>query len=345
MAMAALELGKRTPQQSISDPGYYNFGGHTFRDDKEGGHGSVDMYKSIVASCDTYYYQLANDLTVDGIHDFMAPLGLGEITGIDMQGEVKGVLPSTEWKRKAYRKKELQKWYAGETISLGIGQGQNTFTMLQLAQATATLASGGMRFKPHLVKVVENFETRAQRRAIGEARPSMNWKPEHVEFIHRAMYGVTQEGTARSSFINAPYKAGGKTGTAQVIGIKQGEKYNAHNVDERHRDNALFTAFAPVDDPQIALAIVVENAGFGAGAAAPIARRVFDYMLSGLYPSEADIAATQQGQSTAPIGVQRPIDSVGLPGMSIDSAVAALSPAATAASAAAAVESLALTKP
>src|SRR6187402_233785 len=149
MALAALTLGKRTPQQTISDPGYYNFGNHRFRDDKEGGHGTVDMYKSIVQSCDTYYYTLANDLGVDAMHDFMAPLGFGQITGIDLQGEVRGTLPSTEWKRTVYRKKEMQKWYAGETISLGIGQGYNTFTMLQLAQATATVAAGGGRHRPH----------------------------------------------------------------------------------------------------------------------------------------------------------------------------------------------------
>ncbi len=339
MAMAALTLGKRTPQQTTYDPGYFNFGGHTFRDDKEGGHGSVDMYKSIVQSCDTYYYTLANDLGVDAIHDFMAPLGLGQLTGIDMQGELRGVLPSTEWKRNAYKKKELQKWYAGETISLGIGQGQNTFTMLQLAQATATLAAAGQRFKPHLVKLVENFETRAQARMVGEALPPLDWKPEHVAFVRHAMYGVTQEGTSRGSFVNAPYQSGGKTGTAQVIAIKQGEKYNSKNVDERHRDNALYTAFAPVDEPRIALALVVENAGFGAGAAAPIARRVFDFVLSGQYPSEADIAATRLGQSTAPIGQTRPIASVPLPGTTVDGAVglapAASAPAAVAAASAA----------
>lgn len=335
MALAALTLGKRTPQQTISDPGYFNFGGHTFRDDKEGGHGSVDMYKSIVASCDTYYYQLANDLGVDAIHDFMAPLGLGQLTGIDMQGELRGLLPSTEWKRTAYKKKELQKWYAGETISLGIGQGQNTFTMLQMAQATAALVSGGQRFKPHLVRVVETSDTRAQRRQVGEALPALQWKAEHVAFIRGAMFGVTQEGTSRSSFLKAPYQSGGKTGTAQVIGIKQGEKYNAHNLDERHRDNALYTAFAPVDEPRVALALVVENAGFGAGAAAPIARRVFDYLLTGQYPSEADIAATRLGQSTAPIGIPRTIEEVPLPGTTIDGSASALlaPPPAAAASA------------
>ena len=318
MALAALTLGKRTPQQTISDPGYFNFGNHRFRDDKEGGHGSVDMYRSIVQSCDTYYYMLANDLGVDAMHDFMAPLGLGQITGIDMQGEVRGVLPSMEWKRNAYRKKEQQKWYAGETISLGIGQGYNTFTMLQLAQATATLAAGGKRFKPHLVKVVESVSTRAQRRQGGEELPSLPWRPQDVAFIRNAMFGVTQEGTAARSFVNAPFRSGGKTGTAQVIAIGKNEKYNATQIDERHRDHALYTAFAPVDEPRIALALVVENAGFGASSAAPIARRVLDYVLQGHYPSEADMAATRLGQSTAPIGTPRLAASVPLPGVTVD---------------------------
>ena len=324
MAMAALTLGKRTPQQTIFDPGYYNFGNHKFRDDKEGGHGTVDMYKSLVQSCDTYYYMLANDLGVDAIHDFMAPLGLGQLTGIDMQGELRGTLPSTEWKRTAYRKKEAQKWYAGETISLGIGQGYNAFTMLQLAQATATLAAGGERFRPHLVKAIENFDTHAAHRQVGQALPPLPWKPEDVAVVRHAMYGVTQEGTSRASFVNAPYQSGGKTGTAQVLEMKANEKYNAKNIDERHRDNALYTAFAPLDAPRIALALVVENAGFGAGAAAPIARRVFDYVLLGLYPSEADIAATRLGQTTAPIGTPRPATSVPLTGLTIDGAAAAL---------------------
>jgi penicillin-binding protein 2 len=326
MALAALTLGKRTPQQAISDPGFFNFGGHTFRDDKEGGHGTVDMYKSIVQSCDTYYYQLANDLGVDAMHDFMAPLGFGQMTGIDIQGERDGVLPSTEWKRKAYKKKEMQKWYAGETISLGIGQGYNSFTMLQLAQATATLANWGKRYKPHLVKVVENIDTKQQRRQVGEELPPLPWKQEHVAFIHKAMFGVTQEGTSRTAFLNAPYQSGGKTGTAQVIGIKAGEKYNAKNIDERHRDHALYSAFAPLDEPRVAVALVVENAGFGAANAAPIARRVFDYVLSGQYPSEADIAATKLGQSAAPIGTPRTIESVPLPGSTIDGSTASLTP-------------------
>jgi penicillin-binding protein 2 len=323
MALAALTLGKRTPQQTIFDPGFYNFGNHRFRDDKEGGHGTVDMYKSIVQSCDTYYYTLANDLGVDAMHDFMAPLGFGRITGIDLQGELRGTLPSTEWKRTAYKKKEAQKWYAGETISLGIGQGYNSFTMLQLAQAEAAVAAGGQRFTPHLVRAVENYETRASRPLAFPPLPALDWKPEHVAVIHNALYGVTQEGTSARSFVNAPYKSGGKTGTAQVIEIKANEKYNASRMDERHRDHALYAAFAPLESPRIALAIVVENAGFGAGAAAPIARRVFDYLLAGQYPSEADIAATQTGQSTAPIGPPRAIDAVPLPGATVDGAATA----------------------
>jgi penicillin-binding protein 2 len=326
MALAALTLGKRNPQQAISDPGYYWFGNHKFRDDKEGGHGSVDMYKSIVQSCDTYYYMLANDLGVDAIHDFMAPLGLGQLTGLDMQGELRGTLPSTAWKRKAYRKKEQQKWYAGETISLGIGQGYNAFTMLQLAQAMATVAAGGQRHPPHVVKAVEHYESGVPRRLVGEELPALPWKPEHVAFIHQALYGVTQEGTSARSFAGAPYKSAGKTGTAQVIAIKEGEKYNASKLDERHRDHALYTAFAPLESPRIALAMVVENAGFGAGAAAPIARRVFDFVLQGQYPSEADVLATQAGKSTVPTGTPRPIAAVPLPGSKVDGGTSAAVP-------------------
>src|SRR3954468_10634496 len=161
MALAALETGKRRPEQAISDPGYFWFGNHQFRDDKPGGHGSVDMYRSIVQSCDTYYYMLANDLGVDVIHQQMSHFGFGEVTGIDIQGESKGLLPSTEWKRRAYKKAEQQKWYAGETISLGIGPGYNNFTMLQLGTAVATIANPqGARMKPHLVKEVVDVVTK-----------------------------------------------------------------------------------------------------------------------------------------------------------------------------------------
>jgi penicillin-binding protein 2 len=336
MALAALSLGKRTPQQTISDPGYFWFGNHKFRDDREFGHGSVDMYKSIVQSCDTYYYMLANDLGVDAIHDFMKPLGLGQLSDIDIHGEVKGLLPSTAWKRAAYRKKEQQKWYAGETISLGIGQGYNAFTMLQLAQATAVVASGGQRFAPRLVREIENFETRSKRQVSGQALPPVALNPEHVAFIRQALYGVTQEGTSARVFAGAPYQSGGKTGTAQVIAIGKDEKYDAKTIDERHRDHALYTAFAPLDAPRVALAMVVENAGFGAASAAPIARRVFDYVLLGKYPSVEDIAATRLGQSSVPIGTQRETSAVPLPGATATPPPAAADVAAAAVTSAAA---------
>lgn len=331
MALAALSLGKRTPQQAISDPGYFWFGNHKFRDDKEGGHGSVDMYKSIVQSCDTYYYMLANDLGVDAMHDFMAPLGLGQLTGIDIHGEVRGVLPSMAWKRAAYKRKDQQKWYAGETISLGIGQGYNAFTMLQLAQATATLVEGGQHYRPRLVREIEDFETRSTRRVAGRPLEPVPLNPEYVAFVRNAMFGVTQEGTSARVFAGAPYKTGGKTGTAQVIAIGKDEKYDAKKLDERHRDHALYIAFAPLEEPHIAIAMVVENAGFGAASAAPIARRAFDFVLLGKYPSEEDIAATQLGKTTVPIGVQR--DATAVPLVSAPAASAGATPDVIAAAA------------
>ena len=305
MALGALETGKRTPQQTISDPGFFLFGGHRFRDDKEGGHGSVDMYRSIVQSCDTYYYMLANDMGVDTIHDQMQPLGFGELTGIDILGEVHGLLPSQEWKRNAYRRPEQKKWYAGETISLGIGQGYNNFTMLQLAQATATLTNNGLKMKPHLVRELVDAVTRVRSPAALSPGVQLDLKPEHMAIVRSAMVGVNIEGTSSSSFRNAPYTSGGKTGTAQVVQIKANEKYNASRVDELHRDHALFIAFAPAESPKVALAMVVENVGFGAQHAAPIARRVFDYVLQGLYPSEEDLEAVSKGQATTPLGKPR----------------------------------------
>jgi penicillin-binding protein 2 len=332
MALAALETGKRTPQQAISDPGFFMFGGHRFRDDKEGGHGVVDMYKSIVHSCDTYYYVLANDMGVDLMHDMLGRYGFGELTGIDIQGESRGLLPSTRWKRAAYRKPEQQKWYAGETISLGIGQGYNNFTMLQLALATGTVANNGVKMKPHLVQKVLDVQTHAPTAtAVHETLGERVAKPENIAIIRNAMVGVNIEGTSARSFLKSPYTSGGKTGTAQVIAIKQGEKYNASQIDERHRDHALFIAYAPAEDPKIAVAMIVENAGFGAQNSAPIARRAFDYWLLGLYPSEEDIAAVKLGKATTPIGKQRPVADVPwtLPG-----AIAPAAPAASAASAA-----------
>lgn len=310
MALAALQSGKRTEKALISDPGFFMFGNHRFRDDKEGGHGVVDMYKSIVESCDTYYYTLARDMGVDLIYEQMKPLGFGQITGIDIAGESRGVLPSTEWKRTTYKKAEQQRWYSGETISLGIGQGYNSFTMLQIAHATATIANNGLKMRPHIVREVLDVETKAPTPVAKEPIAQLALAPENLDVIKRAMIGVNIEGTSATSFVGAQYVSAGKTGTAQVYTVKQNEKYNASTVDERMRDHALFIAFAPVDEPKVALAMVVENSGFGAQNAAPIARRVFDFVILGQYPSEEDIAAVQNGQATRPIGKPRDVASV-----------------------------------
>ena len=285
MALAALQLGKRTPSQSISDPGYFWFGNHKFRDDKVDGHGAVDMYKSIVVSCNTYYYNLANDLGIDNIHDFMKPFGFGRQTGIDLDNERSGIMPSTTWKRNAYRRPEQKKWYAGETISVGIGQGYNAFTPLQLAHAMATLANNGVVMKPHLVKTIENSVTKERTLTVPSESGHIPLKQEHIDFVRNAMVGVTREGTSARAFAGTEYISGGKTGTAQAVGIKKNEKYDARKLAEHLHDHSLYIAFAPADNPRIALAVIVENAGFGAAAAAPIARLALDYYLLGKRPA------------------------------------------------------------
>jgi penicillin-binding protein 2 len=300
MALAALTLGKRTPQWGMQDPGHYTFGNHTFRDDKPEGHGFVDMYRSIVISCDVYYFMLANDLGVDAIANFMQPFGFGQQTGIDIEGELRGVLPSTDWKRKAYRRPEQQRWYAGETISLGIGQGYNSFTITQMANALATLSTGGERHTPHLVRDVVDVVSGSRHPVAPTPLEPVKLNPEFVEVIRNAMIGVNREGTGAKAFANAGYVSGGKTGTAQVVGIKANEKYSAAKLAEQLRDNALFIAFAPADHPTIAVALVLENAGWGADSAAPIARRVLDYWIKGIYPTDKDIAAVQSGTAGGP---------------------------------------------
>jgi penicillin-binding protein 2 len=287
MALAALELGKRTPRSTIHDPGYFVFGDRRFRDSKPGGHGVVDLYKSIVMSSDTYYYMLANDMGIDAIAAFMKRFGFGARTGIDLEGEATGILPSPEWKMARYKRPEQQKWYAGETISIGIGQGYNAYTPAQLAQAMATLANNGAMFRPRLVSHVDSARTGERRHIEPQLVRRVPLKPEHVEFVKRAMAGVTKEGTGARAFAGAQYTSGGKTGTAQVVAMKQNEKYDESKVTERLRDHSLYIAFAPVESPKIALVVVVENSGFGARAAAPIARTVLDYFLLGKLPAAA----------------------------------------------------------
>jgi penicillin-binding protein 2 len=304
MALAALELGKRTPSQVTYDPGYYMLGGHRFNDDVVGGHGSVDMRRSIIVSCNTYYYELGHDLGIQAIHDFMQPFGFGQKTGIDLENEKTGVLPSPEWKNRRF-KGAAGRWVGGDTISVSNGSGYNAYTPLQIAHAVANLANNGVVMKPHLVKTVEDGVSHARKLTVAQESYRIPLKQENIDFIKNAMVGVTSEpgGTGYRAFGGAGYTVGGKTGTAQVITIRKGEKYNAARLAERLRDNALFTAFAPVEQPRIVLAMVVENAGKGGEAAAPIARKALDYYLLGKRPAEKDKSKVEKqdtGNGDAP---------------------------------------------
>jgi len=227
---------------------------------------------------------LASETDIDDTARFMSQLGFGRKTGLDIEGELTGVLPSREWKRQRFADKKYRddhrKWYLGDSVSAGIGQGYNTFTPIQLAHATATVANDGVAFRPHLVKTIRSLRSGEVREVVREPSGTLAAKPEHLAMIKNALVGVNKEGTAAGAFRKAAYVSGGKTGTAQVYSLK-GEKYVAHRVDERLRDHAWFIAYAPADKPRIAVSVLVENGGFGAQAAAPIARKVFDHYLTG----------------------------------------------------------------
>jgi len=283
MALAGLNFNTRKPEQTISDPGVYYLPGSSrqYRDWKAGGHGSVNMFKAIQMSCDVYFYGLATELGIDNIFNYMSRFGFGKKTGIDMEGETSGLLPSQEWKMKRYQ----QIWYPGDTVSVGIGQGYSLVTPLQLAFATATLANDGVAFKPHLVKEVQSPRSNENRLIAKEPLYDLNIGAKDLDLVRRAMVAVTQPGgTAVYASLGTPYHIAGKTGTAQVIAMKQGEKYDEKAVDERHRDHAWFIAFAPAEEPRIALAVLAENGGHGGSTAAPIARKVMDYYLLGKIP-------------------------------------------------------------
>ena len=283
LALAGLELNKRNPQYTINDPGYFTLPGssHRYRDWKTGGHGVVDLHKSLVVSCDSYYYSLAYDLGIDNIHSFISKFGLGQKTGIDIEGEGLGLLPSQEWKSKRFK----EKWYAGDTVSVGIGQGYNLVTPLQLANATAILANNGIAFRPHLVRYTQDSKTNQLKIIPSEVLYNINFKPGNLTLIQQALVDVTGPGgTAARAGANSAYPIAGKTGTAQVVALKQNEKFIESQVNERQRDHALFIAYAPADNPQIALAVLVENGGHGAATAAPLARQVLDFYLLGKRP-------------------------------------------------------------
>lgn len=287
MALAGLELSKRTPHHAINDPGFFSLPGstHRFRDWKPGGHGRVDMHKSLVVSCDTYYYMLSHDLGISNIHTFIAQFGFGNKTGVDIPGEMSGLLPSPEWKKERFN----QPWFPGDTISVGIGQGFNLATPLQLTFATMLLANNGKAFRPHFVKLQANHQQDLIKNDFAEEMYRLNLKQEHLDHIKQALVDVTRPGgTAARAGADAAYTFAGKTGTSQVINIKQGERYIASKIDERHRDHALFTAYAPAEHPQIVLTVLVENGGSGGATAAPIARKILDYFFLGIKPESIE---------------------------------------------------------
>jgi len=262
----------------------------------------VDMYKSIVQSCDTYYYLLASETDIDDTARFLSQLSFGRKTGVDIEGELTGVLPSREWKRTRFAgekyREEHRKWYLGDSISAGIGQGYNAFTPMQLATATAIIANDGVAFKPHLVKNIVNLKTGEERAVAPTPTHTINAKPEHIALIRNALVGVNKEGTSARVFAGAPFTSGGKTGTAQVFSLK-GEKYYAHKIDERLRDHAWFIAYAPAEKPTIALVVLVENGGFGAQAAAPIARKVLEYAVLGKTDPGPAVTSSRDGEDEA----------------------------------------------
>ncbi|MDO4905347.1 MAG: penicillin-binding protein 2 [Lautropia sp.] len=294
MALAIAQSGVRKPDEVINDPGYFMLGKHRFRDSKPTGHGRVDLHKSIVVSSDTYYYSASYDLGVDRIHQFMKPWGFGQLTGIDLPDESAGILPSSAWKRERFK----QPWYPGETPSVGIGQGYNSFTILQLAHATATLANDGVPRQPHLVTRIGD----ARRAPEAGARKAIDVSSTLLKRVQRAMVDVNLKGTGRTAFMGAEYRAAGKTGTSQVIGIRQNERYDEKKIARRHRDHSLYIGYAPAEAPKIALAIVVENGGFGARTAAPMARKLFDFYLLGKLPADdaTSLPANDDTQEASP---------------------------------------------
>lgn len=293
MALAGLEKGATTADYVLNDTGVFAIGNHKFRDMARTAKGRVNLRRSIAISSDVYYYWLSTKLGVDAIYEFMKPLGFGQKTGIDLVGEQTGILPNREWKEKRFK----QPWYVGDTPSIGIGQGYNSFTLLQLAHATATLANYGVSMTPHLVTKITDPVTGKAETPFIEPDKIIKLDPKNVKVVIDGMHDVTTEGTARFAFRGAPYEAAGKTGTAQVISISQEEKdYDTKKLARRYHDHGLFISFAPVKKPEIVVTVLIENGGFGAKVAAPVARAVMDYWLTGkndlgLPPSPSSPAA------------------------------------------------------
>ncbi|MDY0270998.1 MAG: penicillin-binding protein 2 [Advenella sp.] len=285
VALAALNLGVRDPNAKIPDPGFFEYGGQRFRNAGGAAYGPTNMHKALVVSSDTYFFGLGPLIGVDALHDFSRQFGFGKKTGIDLMHEKKGILPSREWKKKAFKSPAQQKWIPGDTISVSVGQGYNSLTITQLAQATATLAANGVYTKPHLVNWIENPVLKKVEQTVSEPEYRVDVAQEHIDLVKSALAEVNAKGTARRIFAGAGYNSAGKTGTAQVFSLK-GTKYKAEALNKRLHDHALYMGFAPVENPQIAVALIVENGGWGSSVAAPIARKVFDYWLA---PERANI--------------------------------------------------------
>lgn len=289
MAMAALETHSIGMHDVRPAPAFFTLPGssHQFRDSNKNGNGSANLAKAIQVSSDTFFYKLAWDMGIDKIAPTVGQFGLGRPTGIDLDGEASGVLPTKEWKAKRFAryKEEFRRWYPADVVSIGIGQGFNSYTPLQMANGIATLANDGVAYKPHLVQEVVDARSGKSRLIAAKPDHVLPFKQENFEYVKAAMQSVLKPGgTAWRLGVGLPYTMAGKTGTAQVVAIKQGAKYNASALAEQYRDHSWFVAFAPVEKPRIAVAIIVENAGFGAAAAAPIARGLFDYYITGKVP-------------------------------------------------------------
>jgi penicillin-binding protein 2 len=306
-ALAALTYGVATPQTTRFCRGFFTLPGssHRFRDWKPAGHGTLGMVQAIAQSCDIYFYALATELGPTRMAEYLAHFGFGAPTGIDVGGEKSGILPSPEWKRKAYRRPQDQVWFPGETVIFGIGQGFMTVTPLQLAHATAVVASRGQNFKPRLVTALRDPISGA----LSPIQPNLVERvpvasPENWQVAIDGMFAVTHGGTATRAAAGAPYTIAGKSGTAQVFTIAQNAKYNEKNISERLRDHGWFIAFAPVEDPKIAVAVLVENGRSGSGVAAPIARKIMDAYLLRKFPPPPAADPAASGEPAAEAGAQ-----------------------------------------
>ena len=315
MGMALLESGKITQNTIIPAPGAWSIPGsrHIFRDSVRSGHGSANLSKAIQVSSDTFFYRLGYEMGIDKASPYLAQFGFGQKTGIDLPSEYTGVLPSREWKAKRFAKSSdptAKEWRAGEMVSVSIGQGYNAYTPLQMAHATASLANNGVVHQPHLVKEVLDFGARKITRINPNPERQIPFKADNFEYVKRAMEKVLKPGgTAHRIGGGLAYTMGGKTGTAQVVQIKQGGRYNAAALREQHRDHAWFISFAPLEKPEIAIAVILENGGWGAYAA-PLAREMTDFYMLHVKPQQFSDGLESDSAKTATTDKHQPITSI-----------------------------------